>query len=82
MIDTFRQEGGFAALAKYLKARISTPQFPSLELVHQILDALRDVIPSHVNSLDDQVAVKEMEKAPSSCVNQSWNISPASRMIR
>eukprot|EP00547_Thalassionema_nitzschioides_P005510 CAMPEP_0194205836 /NCGR_PEP_ID=MMETSP0156-20130528/5031_1 /TAXON_ID=33649 /ORGANISM="Thalassionema nitzschioides, Strain L26-B" /LENGTH=3092 /DNA_ID=CAMNT_0038932219 /DNA_START=10 /DNA_END=9288 /DNA_ORIENTATION=+ len=46
MIECFRQEGGFKSLAEYLNARIKTPIFPSLDLLHQILSALADSVPS------------------------------------
>ena len=40
MIEVFRAQGGFAALAEYLETRIRTPLFPPLELLHQILNQL------------------------------------------
>ena len=55
MIENFRAEGGFAALAAYLVSRIPTPMFPSLELLHQILSAIADVVPFRANPNDARI---------------------------
>jgi ubiquitin carboxyl-terminal hydrolase 9/24 len=59
MIESFRHDGGFAALAEYLSSRIDTPIFPSLELLHQILNAIADAVPSRATPNDG--GIKEME---------------------
>ena len=52
MIERFRQEGGFAQLAEYLSSRIDTPLFPSLDLLHQILNAVGDTVPGRANAVE------------------------------
>lgn len=47
MIDRFRTEHGFSTIAEYLSKRVDTPQFPSIEILHQILAALCDIIPNY-----------------------------------
>ena len=61
MIDRFRQEQGFARLHRYMVARISTPLFPNLEALHQILTAIGDALPSRAGGNDQLPATKEME---------------------
>jgi hypothetical protein len=61
MIDRFHAEGGFAILADYLSARINTPLFPSLEFLHQILNALSDAVPNRHTANDDKSSAKEKE---------------------
>lgn len=63
MIDRFRQEHGFARLYTYLVERISTPLFPSLDALHQILTALADIIPAKVGNPDQALAAKAAEDA-------------------
>jgi hypothetical protein len=59
MIEVFRVQGGFAALAEYLETRIRTPLFPPLELLHPILNAIADAVPSRATPSD--AGIQEME---------------------
>lgn len=63
MIDQFRQEMGFSRLQKYMKERINTPLFPGLDLLHQVLNALVDVIPARNPNPDQAAVMKEVEDA-------------------
>ncbi len=63
MIDRFRQEQGFARLSTYLVGRIGTPTFPSLDLLHQVLTAVADVIPAKAANPEHAAAVKNVEDA-------------------
>lgn len=55
MIENFRAEGGFSALAAYLESRIPTPLFPPLELLHQILNAIADAVPFRATPSDARI---------------------------
>lgn len=61
MIDRFRLERGFTLLQTYLIQHVNTPQFPSLELLHQILAAIADAVPNRPPGADHAVHIKEME---------------------
>lgn len=63
MIDRFRHEQGFARFYKYMVQRIGTPFFPSLDLLHQVLTALADVIPVKPANPEQAVAITDAEDA-------------------
>ena len=63
MIDQFRQEQGFTRLYKYLVERIGTPLFPNLDLLHQVLTALADLIPARPPGPEQALAAKDAEDA-------------------
>lgn len=50
MIELFRAEGGFEALAAYLESRVLTRTFPTLDLLHPILNAMAAVAPLRVST--------------------------------
>ena len=63
LIDRFRRERGFSSLAEYLAKRVNTPQFPPLDLLHQILPAIYDALPSSsAPSAERKLGSKEMEE--------------------
>ena len=57
MIDKFRLERGFWYLAEYMSKRINTPQFPALELLHPILIAVDDALPTPAAAAADRKMV-------------------------
>ncbi|CAB9501188.1 Ubiquitin carboxyl-terminal hydrolase puf [Seminavis robusta] len=61
MIDSFRQEHGFALLNQYLVERINTPLFPKLESLHIILQAIGDAVPGRTPGTDHGQAAMQME---------------------
>jgi len=52
MISKFRSMRGFNALGNYLSLRTSSPNFPSLEILHNILLAIGQAIGPVLNSAD------------------------------
>ena len=71
MIDRFRHEGGFSNLAAYLKSRISTPLFPPLELVHQILSAIGDAVGNRGGGSQDNPPVSREVDSDALLVTQA-----------
>jgi ubiquitin carboxyl-terminal hydrolase 9/24 len=61
MIERFRIEKGFSLLQNYLVQSVNTPQFPSLELLHQILAAIADAVPNRPPVADHAAQIKEVE---------------------
>lgn len=63
MIERFRQEKGFVWLHRYMIQRISTPIFPTMDTVHQILSAIADALPNRTagGATDHGAGANEME---------------------
>jgi ubiquitin carboxyl-terminal hydrolase 9/24 len=62
LIERFRAEHGFSSIAEYLSKRVNTPQFPSIEILHQILSALCDVVPNSFSPTTERKdGAKEVE---------------------
>jgi hypothetical protein len=82
MIENFRAEDGFAALAAYLLSRIPTPMFPSLELLHQILSAIADVVPSRANPNDARIQDMDDDAVLVGCAAMNYISSMSDETIR
>ena len=61
MIERFRAARGFGILNIYMTQKLGTPMFPSLEALHQILQAVSDAIPAAAPGVEQGAAIKEME---------------------
>ena len=70
MIEIFRAQGGFEALAVYLESRILTRMFLKLDLLHPILNAMADVAPLSVGTPRD-VKMREMNDYDTALVGRA-----------
>lgn len=63
VIDLFLHVKGFARLYTYMSERIGSPAFPDLDILHQILTALGDIVPARFTTPDQSAAARETEDA-------------------
>jgi ubiquitin carboxyl-terminal hydrolase 9/24 len=63
VIDLFLQVKGFALLHTYMSERIGSPAFPDLDILHQVLTALGDIVPVRCNTPEQAAAARETEDA-------------------
>lgn len=63
VIDLFLQVKGFTLLYSYMMERIGSTAFPDVDILHQVLAALGDIVPARSTMAEQATAVRESENA-------------------
>ena len=63
VIDLFLQSKGFALFYTYMTERIGSAAFPDLDILHQVLTALGDIVPVRYSTAEQAAAARETEDA-------------------